>query len=166
MAASSAGATAHLNLKLVLVIGGGQAKEEFCASLATKVEGSVLDPVKQEGAASEEPGFEDLRALLQEHKIVPVEMHLRVIKHAMATLPSPHLLVNFPRMKSHLSLLEAMMGRAGVALHLQHIDEVPSKVEEALLKPLHDSGRVVCVRLGELAVAESELALRNAGVIK
>eukprot|EP00966_Prymnesium_polylepis_P130677 3022691-Prymnesium_polylepis.1 len=60
-------------MTVVLIAGASAQKEDFCASLAAKVGGSVLNMQQLMGAASQEPGAEgeELASLLQSGKLVP-----------------------------------------------------------------------------------------------
>eukprot|EP00966_Prymnesium_polylepis_P180832 4188243-Prymnesium_polylepis.1 len=72
-----------------------------------------MQQLVQEG--SEQPGAEgeQLMALLQSGKLVPVDTQIQLLKGAMATKAAPFLLSDFPRMAAHLKQVEAAVGGVG-----------------------------------------------------
>eukprot|EP00966_Prymnesium_polylepis_P180831 4188242-Prymnesium_polylepis.1 len=102
-------------MQLVLVAGSAEEKENFSKSLVAKVGGSVLNMQQLVGAASQEPGpeGEELKALLDQKKLVTVDTQIALLKRAMGTLTPPFLLTDFPRMAAHLKQVEAAVGGVG-----------------------------------------------------
>ncbi|KAL1526249.1 hypothetical protein AB1Y20_014969 [Prymnesium parvum] len=157
---------AAVNMNLVLVTSSTADKDAYCASLAARVGGSVINVTSLVALAQEnrDPDGKSLLSLLHEGQLIPTELHARLIARAMAHMPTPHLLCDFPCMPSQLQQLEALVGRVCVAVHLCEEWDPEERSVEALLQPLRESGRVENVTVGTSALSDGEAVLRDAGV--
>ena len=165
-----------VNKSLVLVIGAPTLKESghkdlFCRELVSAVGGSMLCMATLVTEASNTPGVEneEVKSLVLAKKVVPFNVQEGLLKRAMQTRPAPFVMSDFPRMRAHLSLLEAAVGEVNVAIHLtpSAYSEAEDRMGESVLKPLRDSCRVhTLVFDGDLtaAVADAVAALKRAGV--
>ncbi|KAL3929426.1 MAG: hypothetical protein SGPRY_001967, partial [Prymnesium sp.] len=148
-----------------MVIVVGAENEEFGTSLASRAGGSALQMDRILSTASDLPGCigQEVSALLEEKKILPIGLQIRLLGQAMSSTPPPHYVCGFPRMPAHLKQLEAALGPVVVAVHL-HREGERDVAAERLLKPLQETDRVAHVTLGASALSDGEAVLRKAGV--
>jgi len=157
-----------LRAQLVLVPGlNDPAKERFCEQLASRTGGSVLSMqqlVLAESLAESEEGRE-LAEVFQRGKIVPSQLHLRLLLRAMKRLPPPHLLLDYPPASSQLPILE---GAAGPVRCVLRLSGVPlDKMSEAIVRELEPRGCVHTITVLEGASGDDASGLPAAvGLLK